>query len=192
MSDESDIRSLLRIMHSYFETGDKRFLMQIISKQIDGFGTNVDEIHLDWESWNQLFDRQANQLTNENIKPKMNLVQQKINFLDNKNAYTMGYGNILLHYPNGDFNFGIRETIIFNKENEEWKVRHVHLSFPFIGSQDASPFPKIESLSDNISNWLKSLEIDTTSWLSKNKNQKAELIKYLKKAKAILVAENDG
>ena len=55
---------------------------------------------------------------------------------------------------------------------------------PFSGSEVGIPIPKFEQISENISNWLKRLEIDKFD--EKDQKKRKELMEYLQKAKALI------
>lgn len=186
VDDKAEIMHLMELMRETVETGDFKSRYDLFTEDFNGFGSNFDEFFINKNELMVDLDKQSNQQNAENIKIKFVLDNRIVNLINHSTAFGMSYGTETLTYPEGELNLETRVTTIFKKINDHWKVCHLHLSHPFTASEAGSPYPKYKQISENITNWLKRLEIDTFD--EKDQNKRKGLIEYLQKAKALLDA----
>ena len=156
------------------ESGDYKSVFENTVENFNGFGTNLDEIFINQNELIKDLDKQSNQQKVDNIKIKFEIDKNIVSFINESSAFVMNYGHTIYTYPEGEIILDRRTTIILKKINYNWKVCHFHLSMPFSGSELGIPIPKFEQISENISNWLKRLEIDKFD--EKDQKKRKELI----------------
>lgn len=186
IDDESEIIRIGDLFQQAFETGVYKLAMKHISNDVNGFGTNSDEIILNKSKFTESINKQSSQQTMEHIKIKFESEIKNVTLIDSNAAFLMNYGNFIMTSSEGIVEYEIRTTLIFKKINNQWMVCHLHVSFPFIGSEEGIPLPKIESISRNISKWLNILENNTFSEQLRDPYKTAQLKEYLKQAKDLL------
>ena len=185
VDDKTEIMHIVELLRGAVETGEFQSLFDNYADDVfNGFGTNSDEIFINQDEAKRNFDKQSNQQNVDNIKIKFVLDHNIVNFLNQSAAFGMNYGHIIVTYPEKEIILKTRETLIFRRLNNHWKLCHYHLSCPFTGAETGIPLPKFEQISENISNWLKKLEID--KFEERDQRKRKELIEYLQKAKALI------
>ena len=160
VDDKEEILHILKSFGLAVENGDYKSVLENTIEDFNGFGTNVDEIFINQNELITDLDKQSNQQKEDNIKIKFEFDKNIVSFINEGSAFVMNYGHTVYTYPEGEIILDRRTTFILKKINNKWKVCHFHLSKPFSGSEVGIPIPKFEQISENISNWLKRLEID--------------------------------
>jgi PAS domain S-box-containing protein len=142
---ESEIITSYRLFREYYNTSrDLDSIVSLFSPHITNIGTGSDELTPDFESVVQIFRRDLEQCPSELIYKEKTISVQVIN---------PAMGLLIAHYDQegiiNDIPFthqDLRISILWEKEDEKWLIRHIHLSQsePTLNKGESFPLAEIE------------------------------------------------
>jgi PAS domain S-box-containing protein len=142
---ELEILNSYRLFRKYYNTTrDPESIISLFSPHISNIGTGSDELTPDFESVVNIFRRDFEQCPSELIYKEKTISVQVIN---------PAMGLLMAHYDQegmiNDIPFShldLRISILWEKDNGKWLIRHIHLSKsePALNKGESFPLTEIE------------------------------------------------
>lgn len=138
--NEKEVLEVFRkYLTAYFSERDLEKTITLLSDKLTLFGTGEDEFSNSAAQNKKLYKRDIEQAPNKIEVEENELV---VDFLNESSAFVLGNVNLKTVVEGQTLILeNLRMTMLFEKQNENWQLRHKHVSFPFVDQKTEESYP---------------------------------------------------